>query len=151
MFFSPPISPVEKGQKWPGGRSRACPKCFCSLLFTWMCTLILWIIQTYYFTGTTCHPNILRNCNKSFDIHDFYLSAPGCRTVCILLGRLMPARLPACLPAHLKLNWDIDIQHSPAAHGPICYPWDGFMVVTVKVVHVVVVVSQGIPAKLTTF
>ncbi len=34
----------------------------------------------YYFTGTTCHPNMLRNCNKSLDILDFYLLTPGCRT-----------------------------------------------------------------------
>ncbi len=59
-----------------------------------MCTLILWIIrpvknfpqgiQTYYFTGTTCHPNMLRNCNKSLDILDFYLLAPGRRTNMLL-------------------------------------------------------------------
>ncbi len=38
-------------------------------------------IQTYCFTGTTCHPNMLRNCNKSLDILDFYLLNPGCRTM----------------------------------------------------------------------
>ncbi len=38
------ISPAEKGQKIAGGRSRVCPNFFCSLLFTGMCTLVLWII-----------------------------------------------------------------------------------------------------------
>ena len=33
------ISPVEKGRKFPGCRSRVCPKRFCSLLFTRMGTL----------------------------------------------------------------------------------------------------------------
>ena len=28
------ISPIEKGQNWPGGRSWVCPKCFCRVLFT---------------------------------------------------------------------------------------------------------------------
>ncbi len=124
VLFLSYSSPVAKGQKWPGGRSRVCPKCFCSLLCTWIFTLILWIIrlisrgqffyglkcivglggqrdpsfcrpashislhkkipqgiQTYYFTRITCHPNILRNCNKSLDILDFYLLSPGCRTI----------------------------------------------------------------------
>ncbi len=58
-----------------------CPNFYCSLLFTGMCTLILWIIQTYYFTGTTCHPNMLRNCNKSLEILNFYLLTPGCQTI----------------------------------------------------------------------
>ena len=35
----------------------------------------------YCFTGTTCYPNILRNCNKSLDILDFYRLTPGCRTI----------------------------------------------------------------------
>ncbi len=38
------VSPVEKGPKIAGGRSRVCPNFFCGLLFTGMCTLILWII-----------------------------------------------------------------------------------------------------------
>ena len=38
-------SPAEKGQKRAGGRSRACPNFYCSLLVTGMCTLILWIIR----------------------------------------------------------------------------------------------------------
>ncbi len=39
-------SPVGKGQKIAGSRSRVCPNFFCSLLFTGMWTLILWIIGT---------------------------------------------------------------------------------------------------------
>ncbi len=68
-----PYSPVEKAQKRAIGRSRVCPNFYCSLLFTGMCTLILWII--------TCHPNISRNCNKSLDILDFYLLTPFRRTI----------------------------------------------------------------------
>ncbi len=52
----------------------------CSLLFTGMCTLIL------YFTVTTCHPNMLRN--SKFGLirfylltPGFYLLTPGCRTM----------------------------------------------------------------------
>ncbi len=66
-------SPVEKGQKWPRGRSQVCPKCF------WDVYLIS--VDYYYFTGTTCHPNILRNCNKSLDILNFYLLPPVCWTL----------------------------------------------------------------------
>ncbi len=65
-------SPMAKGQKRARGRSRVCPNFYCSLLFTRMCTLILWNI--------TCHPNILRNCNKSLDILHFYLLALCRRT-----------------------------------------------------------------------
>ena len=67
------FSPAPKGQKRAGGRSRVCPNFYCSLLFTRMCTLNLCIIQTYCFTGTTCHRNILRNYSKSLDILNFYL------------------------------------------------------------------------------
>ncbi len=40
-----PFSPAAKGQKRARGRSRVCPNFSCSLLFTGMCTLILWIIR----------------------------------------------------------------------------------------------------------
>ena len=38
-------SPVEKGQIWLAGRSRVCPKCFCGLLFTGMCTFSVDIMR----------------------------------------------------------------------------------------------------------
>ncbi len=39
MTFSIFFRPLAKGQKWPGDKSQACPKSFCNLLFTVMCTL----------------------------------------------------------------------------------------------------------------
>ncbi len=68
-----PNSLDAKGPKWPGGRSRLCPKCFavyCSPgCVPKFCEL--------YFTRRTCHPNILRNCNKSLNILDIYLLPPA--------------------------------------------------------------------------
>ncbi len=43
-------------------------------------------VPTYYFTGTTCHPKMLRNRNKSLDIVNFYLLTQGCRTTKSRLG-----------------------------------------------------------------
>ncbi len=44
-FGCRPFSPAAKGQKRHIGRSGVCPNFFCGLLFTRMCTLILWIIR----------------------------------------------------------------------------------------------------------
>ncbi len=80
-----PYSPAAKCQKRARGRSRVCPNFYCSLLFTGMCTLILWIFRltvekhrpTMFHTATVkptrSGPTILyktplRNCNKSLDI-----------------------------------------------------------------------------------
>ena len=74
-------SPVAKGQKRCLPRIRVCPMGFCRLLFRWMCSFILWNIQTYYFTGSKCQPIRLRNCKKTLDILDVYLLPPGCWTM----------------------------------------------------------------------
>ncbi len=80
IFFH---SPIEKAQKWPGGRSPVCPKCFRSSLFTRMCTLLLWIIRGVSFHVFYQHKYLvtLRNCNKSLDILDFYPLPPCCWTI----------------------------------------------------------------------
>ncbi len=86
------ISTVGKGKKWPRGKSRVCPKCFCSLFFFNLNKLLFCL--DYVFSHNIrkikgqkpCGawkdaPSLaLRNCNKSLDILNFYLLLSGCRT-----------------------------------------------------------------------
>ena len=69
------ISPVESGQKWLWGRSQVCLKRFCSLLFICSLPKSSGHAQIPFVKDSkkNVSPNILRNCNKSLDIFDFYL------------------------------------------------------------------------------
>ncbi len=72
--------PAANGKKMAEGRSRVCPNFYCSLLFTGIRTLNLWIYSDLLLHRNNMPPNMLGNCNKSLDIPDFYFLTPSCRT-----------------------------------------------------------------------